>query len=385
MNPRESMKVLPSWTQPFLTWLTGRIYAGQRPKWSNNAFTQTFCALSSLAFGIIGSVYLFQIGTGWSYLLMLITWTFTFGAARNIQVTLIHQCSHGRFSGLPWLDKLFAHAMGIFLITDDYDNYFHEHVILHHSNHLATPVDPDLGFLITLGFKPGMSKKKLWLRLAWTLVSPFFHFRFIRGRLKGNLQAKGLTRRISFLTFHTLVLGVVIATNSLVTYMVAYLFPIFFLYHIAALLNFSSLHLWLKNNTAANPKERMCQLSHGRFCGSSVPPLELRGLARFLAWAGWSTKMLCYHLPVRLGILVGDLPVHDYHHRYPKCKQWGDYLYTRQYDLEAGSKKWPYPYLENWGLIAAIDKVFHHLSQSTYQLESYQTTELTLEGAVLSN
>lgn len=103
--------------------------------------------------------------------------------------------------------------------------------------------------------------------------------------------------------------------------------------------------------------------SLGRFLGESPPDVSFRQLP--LAWVRWGMRMLGYHLPVRIAILPGDLPVHDYHHRYPMSPEWPNAVYARQRDLEAGCPVWPEPYTEVWGgLFEAIDHVFDSLSKA---------------------
>jgi len=65
---------------------------------------------------------------------------------------------------------------------------------------------------------------------------------------------------------------------------------------------------------------------------------------------------LCYHLPSRLLVVVGDLPNHDYHHRYPSTPDWAIAAYARQRDIDQGPEGPQYQ--EVWGMGAAIDNLF---------------------------
>ena len=83
---------------------------------------------------------------------------------------------------------------------------------------------------------------------------------------------------------------------------------------------------------------------------TSTPP------APWPAWGAWWAEMLTVHLFVRLFVMVGDAPCHDFHHRKPASKKWTSYIHARQTDLDAGSPGYPAGYFECWGLFAAVDR-----------------------------
>jgi hypothetical protein len=60
-------------------------------------------------------------------------------------------------------------------------------------------------------------------------------------------------------------------------------------------------------------------------------------------------------------VLVGDTPVHDYHHRFPVSSNWVNAIFARQQDLENGCPGWQEDYQEVWGLFSAIDLTFDSL------------------------
>ena len=104
-------------------------------------------------------------------------------------------------------------------------------------------------------------------------------------------------------------------------------------------------------------KQALARKSHGRFCAES-PPKSRSGWL----WLYWILRMIGYHLPCRISILVSSLGDHDWHHRHPHANDWANGIYARQRDLENGCPGWPM-YTEVWGLFEAIDAVFEHLSQ----------------------
>lgn len=103
----------------------------------------------------------------------------------------------------------------------------------------------------------------------------------------------------------------------------------------------------------------LARKSHGRFCGET-PPFNQSSLA----WLRWWMRMLGYHLPVRILILPGEMPEHDWHYRHPHDPDWANGIYARQRDLEAGCPGFSESYTEVWGLFEAIDLVFETLSKA---------------------
>ena len=79
-------------------------------------------------------------------------------------------------------------------------------------------------------------------------------------------------------------------------------------------------------------------------------------LIRSLGWLGWWAEMLTLQLFVRLFVLVGDAPCHDYHHRRPASKRWASYAHARQQDRLDGCRGFPVNYCDSWGLFRTIDR-----------------------------
>lgn len=361
---REGMGRLPGFLQPTLTWVTGKALPGQRPLFEGNAFTQAAAPLT----GLLGGAFLAwnAVAAGGLALLTLFPiWLVMVGSARKLQVTIAHQCAHFAFTGDRAFDWFLGQALTTLLLVDHMDSYYHEHVEIHHTRQLSTAVDPDCKFLLELGIRPGMSEKSLWNRLLLMTISPCFHAKFLNARLRANFVSAPQARRISAGLFHGSVLAVVAASGSFVPFFFAWVVPVYSIYHIAALLNFSSLHFWLKQPSSENtPKQTICTLTAGRFLGEPVPT-EGSGVA---AWVKWSARMCFVHLPARVAVLSGDLPVHDYHHRHARCPRWADYLYTRQWDIDTGCQGWPTGYTEHWGLKSAITAVLATMANAPRDL-----------------
>jgi len=67
---------------------------------------------------------------------------------------------------------------------------------------------------------------------------------------------------------------------------------------------------------------------------------------------------------VRMFVMVGDAPCHDFHHRRPSSKRWTSYIQARQSDMEAGSPGFNTDYSETWGLFRAVDQTLESLSRA---------------------
>src|SRR4029077_9782543 len=78
--------------------------------------------------------------------------------------------------------------------------------------------------------------------------------------------------------------------------------------------------------------------------------------SRLCSWFVWWGEMLTVQLFVRLFVLVGDAPCHDYHNRRPGSKRWTSYSHARQKDRLDGCPGFPVNYCDSWGLFRSIDR-----------------------------
>jgi hypothetical protein len=112
----------------------------------------------------------------------------------------------------------------------------------------------------------------------------------------------------------------------------------------------------------------VCQATAGVFPGVRPPEARATTLPGLAAWLIWWTNMLTVQLFVRLFVLVGDAPCHDFHHRRPANKRWTDYAHARQADLEAGCPGFPLNYVDTWGLFRAINENLGALARAPADL-----------------
>src|SRR5262245_3936345 len=95
---RETMAALPKAVQPALTWITGKPLPGQRPLVGSNSLSQTLSALVSLFGGAAWGFWVVSHLPVWAWAALIPGWLLVSGAARKIQVTLVHQCSHFNYT-----------------------------------------------------------------------------------------------------------------------------------------------------------------------------------------------------------------------------------------------------------------------------------------------
>jgi hypothetical protein len=197
--------------------------------------------------------------------------------------------------------------------------------------------------------------KPYWRQFRRNLVSPKFHWLFLKNRLKANLIDAPFYRRLMSVIFILAVAATVTVTNSWVTFLVVWVFPLTFLYHISALCHLSSEHLWAATGSIESK-------SHARFCGE---PFPFEGsLKERLAWF---LRMLFYHLPVRIAVFADpENSLHNIHHNDPKVdRDWTNLTYNSQKQVDEEGAE----YREYWGLHNAIEAVFQSLANTPHLSE----------------
>jgi len=355
-NPRESLRNLGAnlhplsykWIQTFLTWLTGMPYKGEEIT-NNSRFYYLASSIAKLGVGVTASAWLWHELTK-IIVLQVVPYLVIVGAARDLLPSIAHMCIHCKFTGNRKTDHFISDCITTLLFLQDSEGYFVDHIKKHHNiNMFATPEDPDAALLLRLGFHPGLSKEAYWQKLYQTMISPSFHWFFLKRRFLSNYVTATLQRRIMALAWLIIIVTIVIQTNSFSTFIVSWVIPLTFCYHISALCQYCSEHLFFATSGSK---------SLGRFCGEALPKASFRECPQ--AWIGWLFRMIFYHLPVRIAVLPGTLPEHDFHHKYPSDSNWMNGKYSRQREIDAGVQG----YVDIWGLHNALDYVFEHLSNT---------------------
>ncbi|WP_060141843.1 fatty acid desaturase [Burkholderia ubonensis] len=369
---RESMRGLPGIVQPVLTWVTGKpLDATERPFGVPRVLDVVVTFASSVAI-FSALVALADQDTLEAWALIVAFWLVLVGLLRKMQVTHLHHAIHNRLFDRLSLNKLYARVIPSLIFVQNGVEYRKEHLEHHNSDIFTTERDADAAFLAKLGFIPGRERGELWINLWMTVASPVFHIMFARARLESvflrNRPAETLMA-LAMLAGHVAL--IVLAGGK--TYFVAVLAPMFFIYHVSALLQFLTEHAW---NIAGEPVADWNDYASrcwGRFCGERFPVLasESNWRSRFayvFRVAGWVARMLLLHLPVRVACLVSDLPAHDWHHLAHMAGQnsrdWQRSLYLRQAAIDGGDKA-GFALRELWGMRGMIEHQFSWLESIT--------------------
>lgn len=342
----------PRWSQPFWTLLTGKPMAGERPLWTPSGYGYFFMSLAVFAAGVLISMGLVCES---SYAALILSLPVAVLGSRLLVLTVAHQCAHNMLCDNNAANRLAHDVITTLTLTQDYQGYRHDHFVMHHGvRSFGTYDDPVLDFIVRCGFEPGMSKGALWHRLAWTCVSPAFHGRYLRRRLKANfVDAPPHRAAMATVWWGGLAVACLMEPTFATALLISYVLPLTVPYHICAFLELICEHVWVRPIGAVHGRKRIAGLSWGRFCGEA-PPRN----GRFFSWLGWTARHLFYHLPCRALVLTGDAPQHDFHHVAPSNKRWTVSTFERARLEEEGKLRSG----EVWGLFEAIDFVFVQLS-----------------------
>lgn len=348
-NPRETMTVLPGFLQPFLTWVTGMPFRGQRQIVRWTPWTLVLCTASEIVFGIaVGGVALYHLS--WlTVVLVPVSWLFITGGIRMFFVVIEHTCTHHVFSRRRWVNEFVAEAISVIFWTQHYSEFKSEHATHHRVTRMAD--DPDTHFLKQWGFAAGMSKKEVVDQLLLTLFSPRYHVEMLFERLHYSVSGAKL-KQIASPLFTLGMLAAVYALDIWTYWVVLWVIPVTLLFQASMLLNILTEHRWPRGG-AKRDLEEVC---FGRFCGESVP--RAGGLPlphRVFLWAKWWARLLFVFLPYRLFVLVGDEPHHDFHHRQPNS-DWANATYARHQALARSRSDKYGEYTDEWGSL--LDHVY---------------------------
>lgn len=357
---RESYRRFPGWSQHFWTWYTGQALSGQQPLFSLS--WKSYLAIVHLAFfaglGLSVSALGGTVGVWW-YLpgVALTIWS-----SRSMILVVAHQCIHRRFSGRPRLDQFIGEWVTVLSVFQDLGEFKLEHIDAHHRPGIfATQNDPPMQVLEGLGLRPGMSRSSLWRRTWWVFLTPGLYIKGAWSRIRGNLLAGSLLRRLGFLAWAVLWLAIAwLLPHGPLIFLAGFVLPVIVAAQLSALLDKLGEHAWL---TEPDPRHGARHFhvaaSWARLCGDPLPPRDLPAARSIAAWSKWWFRLAFYHCPARLFVVVGDLPSHDYHHRFPNRSDWLVAAYARQQEVDAGNGP---PFVEVWGLGAAMDRCFQSLA-----------------------
>ncbi|MGB8699224.1 MAG: fatty acid desaturase [Thermosynechococcaceae cyanobacterium] len=102
-------------------------------------------------------------------------------------IVLVHQGSHGTIAKNPSVNRWLAEIGSILILTYGHEDYSKAHLGKHHHKRtLATSQDPDLRFLIRIGFVPGKPIEFYWKLFVFTIFNPLLYLTFAWKRIKRN-------------------------------------------------------------------------------------------------------------------------------------------------------------------------------------------------------
>lgn len=248
------LPILPLYKE-FIALFTGQWPEGYRPRWKRTPWwhllTMLVTFLGGLFLGSLTASSVISTESPALWPLLGLAWMLIVHSARKAQLVLCHYAVHGNMTGQKWGDRVLVELLSTLLLIQHFEGYYQDHVRTHHSLHLATLQDPDMQFMLALGFRPGMSKKALWRRLYWTIVSPRFHWLFLWMRLRVNFTAAPLYRRVMSCVYAAAIVLGLSLTQGWLLFVVVWIVPIFPGYHVAALLQFVTEHRWLQGDASS--------------------------------------------------------------------------------------------------------------------------------------
>lgn len=359
---RASYLKFPGWTQPIWTWLTGKPLPHQRATFR---LRPALCLVVDLVTAILSTCIHLRLlcapDAAGRLLGYALTPAFAFyltGVLRKAQVVYGHHAIHGTlFKGRKKLNDYAAMILTILSLSQNEREYERDHLDHHRRSVFTTLRDADACLLHRFGLRPGKPMNALMRTLLLTLVSPKYHLVLLQARLSSNLRRPtfGLILLTAWIVF---VFGVLPAQVGVVPMALAVWLPMSILYQMSALLQFATEHVWLTGE-APNANRVYAERCHGRFCGERVPGTD-GSPATAHAWIKWWTRTVLMHAPIRVAVLVGDLPAHDWHHLVPiiehSYSDWPIAIYERQRAIDSGNSA-AMEARECWG----IDNMIRHV------------------------
>ncbi|MGK9236305.1 fatty acid desaturase [Inquilinus limosus] len=364
-DPRAEMAArLPAIVQPFLSWLTARP-APEEAEVARSPLHFVYQACLLVAAGLSLGVLSAAAPTAPGVALLLASLTLTTSGLGLFQVVVFHHCGHGTVFGTWERNRAAGRLISAVFLFKHFDHYRKEHMHHHSARKLLTEEDEFADFVLGMcRLEPALPKRELWRRVLVNVVfSPGFHVRFLLRRMRAAMRSHD--RQHNAVAIAALALPALASalTGQFITYLLIWFLPLSLLLQWATIGRILCEHRFPEPALiAARDKEFVCLATAGVFPGAPLPRESAWSPTGLAAWGGWWLNMLTVQLLVRVIVLVGDAPCHDFHHRRPSTKQWTDYIHARQKDVDAGCPGFPRNYGETWGLFRAIDENLATLS-----------------------
>jgi hypothetical protein len=353
------MRPLPDFLQPFLSWLSAKPLAEELSKPGKR--TPMFHVAVAASFITIGVLL---TATGYihdSLLLWLLGFIFAAGGIKQMQVMICHNCAHDMAFASRRTNTVVGHVISAVFMLKPYTIYKQEHMLHHSSRTLLTDQDDTLTYLQgVVGLKPSDSIAMMWTKLVFAAFSPLAILRTSFNRIKANACAPD--RMVAALTMGGWA-GLLLAAwavGHLDVFVAAWVLPVFMGYHISTTFRLAAEHTWPSVEVLEKRGvDFICDSTTSVFIGEALRiPANAGPLLRLACITVWLSKTFTYHLFVRIFIMVGDTPCHDFHHRRPRSNDWPNYVTARERDKREGAKPFPRNYIDKWGYISTVTENF---------------------------
>lgn len=345
MQPRETMRSLPRFVQPYLTWVTGVPLAGEQPLLRWCPAMAGGLGLLQLAGGIALGSYILAHFAAWRLPLLVVAWLTISGGMRRLDVVIVHQTLHNMVASSPRINRIIAELITTILWRVPYDANRREH-LLHHAFPCSMK-DGDTHYLLGTGMRPGMTRAEYHSYLLRALLSPKHHWTFFSSRISANFSGQQPRYRLAMsIVYLVATLGFVASAGLWTQWLLLWVVPVSYFFQCATFLYTHTEHRWWRfANAEKLSKTQRDELTFARLCGEPAP--DVNGLVltrRIAAWAKWWMRILLVHTPYRMFVLVGDTVQHDLHHVRPGC-DWANSAYERTISCVASPER----YFEVWG------------------------------------
>jgi hypothetical protein len=283
-------------------------------------------SLASYLGASVGSVVALATHSfGWFVSLSLAALSF----ARRLQIVVLHHMSHGAFVRRGRWNEIVGDMCSILLIIQPYHEYAELHKRHHNPARLLTTDDETESFLFdAIRLTPGSSRRRNTLQLLSLFVNPSFHLRQGVQRILMNLFCSNMFYIAGFCMFWCGVIALSVNLEVLEELLSVLALVLLYGYNLSKAFRMIVEHRWPPHELLISRRREFIEQSTVAVFFQD-PFARGRGLFE----AVWLT--VCA-LIGRTLVLVGDTPVHDYHHRYAS-ENFLMNSYRRAREIEAGA------------------------------------------------
>lgn len=380
---REQYKTGNTLIDAMVTHYMAKPLTGQTPYWTPSA-QRSFWISAALLFAFPMLVCLASLlNFGFALVVSYVAAVAMTGLFRKFQVEYGHHASHRSFvRGNREKNNFYLNLSTTIALCQNGVEYRKEHNEHHDRSIFTTEEDADAALLMKFGFKPGLSRKRLWLKLISNLLSPYFHAYFFWQRLRSSFVTRSSwTWRVASAVWLTFLCSTGFLLPLWIA-VVAIWLPLTIFYQMSALIQFVTEHAWMITQTAPTTNKTYAERCWGRFMGERLPEPSSNLFTAFIIWSGFLLRHVFLHLPGRYAIIVGDMPAHDWHHLAGYLGVPGHNcpagIYERQRAIEAGDKL-RMAERELWGVIAMINHIFIILEHAPHMVAIEADKEIALQ------